>query len=393
MLIPFFLHLRQHKLPVSTKEFLTLLEGLSQRVCGHSIDDFYVFSRTCLVKDESHYDRFDKAFGSYFSGVTEIPGLNVDLPEDWLKALATKHLSAAEKAALEKLGWDSLMDEFRKRLEEQKGRHQGGSKWVGTGGTSPFGNNGYHPEGIRVGGESAGHRTAVKVWEKREFRNLDDSVEIGTRNIKVALRRLRRFAREGAVEELDLDKTISATARNAGWLDLHMRPERHNAVKVLMFFDVGGSMDDHIKVCEELFSASRTEFKHLEYFYFHNCVYDYVWRDGHRRHSERTPTMDVIHTYGPDYKLIFVGDATMSPYEIVQPGGAIEYMNEERGADWLRRLLETYPSAAWLNPEPERLWEYRQSIRIIRDIVGEERMYPLTLDGLSRAISALSKKR
>nr|HPR07807.1 VWA domain-containing protein [Denitromonas sp.] len=374
MLIPFFLHLRQHKLPVSTKEFLTLLEGLEQRVCGHSIDDFYVFSRTCLVKDESHYDRFDKAFGSYFSGVTEIPGLNVDLPEDWLKALATKHLSAAEKAALEKLGWDSLMDEFRKRLEEQKGRHQGGSKWVGTGGTSPFGNNGYHPEGIRVGGDSAGNRTAVKVWEKREFRNLDDSIEIGTRNIKVALRRLRRFAREGAVEELDLDKTISATARNAGWLDLHMRPERHNAVKVLMFFDVGGSMDDHIKVCEELFSASRTEFKHLEYFYFHNCVYDYVWRDGHRRHAERTPTMDVIHTYGPDYKLIFVGDATMSPYEIIQPGGAIEYMNEEPGADWLRRLLETYPSAAWLNPEPERLWEYRQSIRIIRDIVGQERM-------------------
>ena len=362
-------------------------------MCGHSIDDFYVFSRTCLVKDESHYDRFDKAFGSYFSGVTEIPGLNVDLPEDWLKALATKHLSAAEKAALEKLGWDSLMDEFRKRLEEQKGRHQGGSKWVGTGGTSPFGNNGYHPEGIRVGGDSAGNRTAVKVWEKREFRNLDDSIEIGTRNIKVALRRLRRFAREGAVEELDLDKTISATARNAGWLDLHMRPERHNAVKVLMFLDVGGSMDDHIKVCEELFSASRTEFKHLEYFYFHNCVYDYVWRDGHRRHAERTPTMDVIHTYGPDYKLIFVGDATMSPYEIIQPGGAIEYMNEEPGADWLRRLLETYPSAAWLNPEPERLWEYRQSIRIIRDIVGQERMYPLTLDGLSRAISALSKKR
>lgn len=393
MLIPFFLHLRQHKLPVSTKEFLTLLDGLQQRVCGHSIDDFYVFSRTCLIKDESHYDRFDKAFGSYFSGVTEIPGLDVDLPEDWLKALATKHLSAEEKAALKKLGWDSLMEEFKKRLEEQKGRHQGGSKWVGTGGSSPFGNAGYHPEGIRVGGESAGNRTAVKVWEKREFRNLDDSVEIGTRNIKVALRRLRRFAREDAVEELDLEGTISATARNAGWLDLHMRPERHNAVKVLMFFDIGGSMDDHIKVCEELFSASRTEFKHLEYFYFHNCVYDHVWRDAYRRHSERTPTLDVIHTYGPDYKLIFVGDATMSPYEILQPGGAIEYMNDEPGADWLRRLLDTYPSAAWLNPEPERLWEYRQSIRIIRDILGQERMYPLTLDGLSRAISALSKKR
>ena len=393
MLIPFFLHLRKHKLPVSTKEFLTLLDGLRLRVCGHSIDDFYAFSRTCLIKDESHYDRFDQAFGSYFKGVTEIPGLDVDLPEDWLKALSSRHLSAEEKAALEKLGWDTLMEEFKKRLEEQKGRHQGGSKWVGTGGSSPFGNAGYHPEGIRVGGESAGNRTAVKVWEKREFRNLDDSVEIGTRNIKVALRRLRRFAREGAVEELDLDGTISATARNAGWLDLHMRPERHNAVKVLMFFDIGGSMDDHIKVCEELFSASRTEFKHLEYFYFHNCVYDHVWRDAYRRHTERTPTMDVIHTYGPDYKLIFVGDATMSPYEILQPGGAIEYMNDEPGADWLRRLLDTYPSAAWLNPEPERLWEYRQSIRIIRDIMGQERMYPLTLDGLGRAISALSKKR
>ena len=375
MLIDFFLHLREHQLPVSTKEFLTLLEGLEQRVCGHAIEDFYFFARTCLVKDESNYDRFDLAFGSYFKGVTEIPGLGADIPEDWLKAMAQKHLSAEEKAALEKLGWDTLMDEFRKRLEEQKGRHAGGSKWLGPGGSSPFGNSGYHPEGIRVGGESAGNRTAVKVWDKRDYRNLDDRVEIGTRNIKVALRRLRRFARDGAPEELDLESTIAATARNAGWLDLHMRPERHNAVKVLMFFDVGGSMDDHIKVCEELFSASRTEFKHLEYFYFHNCVYDYVWKDSVRRHEERTPTLDVIHTYG-----------------ILYPHGSIEYANREPGADWLRRLLDTYPAAAWLNPEPERMWDYRKSIRVIQDIVGADRMFPLTLDGLTRAISALSKK-
>jgi len=393
MLIDFFLHLRQHKLPVSTKEFLTLLDGLQQRVCGHSIDDFYHFSRTCLVKDESHYDKFDRAFGSYFKGVTEIPGLGADIPEDWLRAITKKHLSPEEKAALEKLGWDKLMDEFRKRLDEQQGRHQGGSKWVGTGGSSPFGNGGYHPEGIRVGGESAGNRTAIKVWDKRDFKNLDDSVEIGTRNIKVALRRLRRFARTGAAEELDLDTTIAATARNAGWLDLHMRPERHNAVKVLMFFDVGGSMDDHVKVCEELFSAARTEFKHLEYYYFHNCVYEHVWKDAVRRHSERTPLLDVLHTYGPDYKLIFVGDATMSPYEILHPHGSIEYMNAEPGAAWLRRLLDAYPSAAWLNPEPQRLWEYRHSIEIIQDIMGAERMYPLTLSGLTDAISALSKKR
>jgi len=392
MLIDFFLHLRAHKLPVSTKEFLTLLDGLQQRVCGHSIDDFYHFSRTCLVKDESHYDKFDRAFGSYFKGVTEIPGLGTDIPEDWLRAITKKHLSPEEKAALEKLGWDKLMDEFRKRLDEQQGRHQGGSKWVGTGGSSPFGNGGYHPEGIRVGGESAGNRTAIKVWDKRDFKNLDDSVEIGTRNIKVALRRLRRFARTGAAEELDLDTTIAATARNAGWLDLHMRPERHNAVKVLMFFDVGGSMDDHIKVCEELFSAARTEFKHLEYYYFHNCVYEHVWKDAVRRHSERTPLLDVLHTYGPDYKLIFVGDATMSPYEILHPHGSIEYMNAEPGAAWLRRLLDAYPAAAWLNPEPQRLWEYRHSIQIMQDIMGADRMYPLTLSGLTEAISALSKK-
>ena len=392
MLIDFFLHLKARKLPVSTKEFLTLLEALQAGLGGHSMEDFYFLSRSTLVKDESLFDRFDQAFGEYFKGIQEIPGLEVDLPAEWLKAMMQKHLSPEERAKLEKLGWDKLMEEVKKRLAEQKGRHEGGSKWVGTGGSSPFGNNGYHPEGIRVGGESAGNRTAVKVWDQREYRNLDDSVELGTRNIKVALRRLRRFARQGAPDELDLDGTIAATARNAGWLDLMMRPERHNAVKVLIFFDVGGSMDDHIKVCEELFSACRAEFKHLEYFYFHNCVYDHVWRDSHRRHSERTPTLDVIHKYGPDYKLIFVGDATMSPYEIMQPNGSIEYSNTEPGAVWLRRLADAYPSLAWLNPEPERTWDYRQSIGLIRKILGE-RMFPLSLDGLTRAITHLSRKQ
>jgi hypothetical protein len=392
MLIDFFLHLKARKLPVSTKEFLTLLEGLQAGLGEHSMEDFYFLARTSLVKDETHFDRFDQAFGEYFKGIEQIPGLEVDLPEEWLKAMMQKHLSPEEKAKLEKLGWDKLMEEFKKRLQEQKGRHQGGSKWVGTGGTSPFGNNGYNPEGIRVGGESRGNRTAVKVWDQREYRNLDDSVELGTRNIKVALRRLRRFARLGAPDELDLDGTIAATARNAGYLDLLMRPERHNAVKVLIFFDVGGSMDDHVKVCEELFSACRTEFKHMEYFYFHNCVYDNVWRDSSRRHSDRTPLADVMHKYGPDYKLIFVGDATMSPYEILQPNGSIEYSNTEAGAVWLRRLADAYPSMAWLNPEPERTWDYRQSIGIIRKILGEQ-MFPLTLDGLTRAITHLSRKR
>ena len=391
MLIDFFLHLKARKLPVSTKEFLTLLEAVQAGLAGHSMEDFYFLARASLVKDESHFDRFDQAFGEYFKGIEAIPGLEVDLPEEWLKAMMHKHLSPEEKAKLEKLGWDKLMEEFKKRLQEQKGRHQGGSKWVGTGGTSPFGNSGYNPEGIRVGGESGGNRTAVKVWDQREYRNLDDTIELGTRNIKVALRRLRRFARLGAPDELDLDGTIAATARNAGYLDLLMRPERHNAVKVLIFFDVGGSMDEHVKVCEELFSACRAEFKHLEYFYFHNCVYDHVWRDSIRRHSERTPTLDVLHKYGPDYKLIFVGDASMSPYEILQPGGSIEYSNPEPGATWLRRLADAYPSLAWLNPEPERSWDYRQTIGIVRQLIGEK-MFPLTLDGMTRAITQLSRK-
>ncbi len=390
MLIDFFLHLKAAKLPVSTKEFLTLLEALQARVISHSLDEFYVLSRACLIKDESNYDKFDRAFGGYFKGVTELPGLDAEIPEDWLRAMAKKHLTPEEKAKLEKLGWDKLMEQLKQRLEEQKERHQGGSKWIGTGGSSPFGNGGFHPEGIRIGGQSAGNRSAIKVWEQREFKNLDDTVELGTRNIKVALRRLRRFAREGAAEELDLDGTIRDTAQNAGWLDIKMRPERHNKIKVLLFLDIGGSMDDHIRLCEEMFSAAKSEFKHLEYFYFHNCVYDYVWRDNRRRHAERFPLHDLMHKYGDDYKLIMVGDATMSPYEILQAGGSVEYMNEEPGATWLARLLERYPKAVWLNPEPERLWEYRHSIQIIRDIMGS-RMFPLSLEGLERAMRQLNK--
>ena len=390
MLIDFFLHLKAKKLPVSTREFLTLLEALKEHVAGNSIDDFYFLARTCLVKDETHYDKFDRAFGEYFKGITQIPGLDADIPEEWLKMMMKKHLTPEEKAKLEKLGWDKLMEEFKKRLAEQKERHAGGSKWIGTGGSSPFGHGGYHPEGIRIGGESAGNRTAIKVWENREYRNLDDTVELGTRNIKVALRRLRRFAREGAEDELDLDGTITGTARNAGWLDIKMRPERHNKVKVLLFLDIGGSMDDHIKVCEELFSAAKSEFKHLEHFYFHNCIYDYVWKDNRRRHGERFPLWDVMHKYGEDYKVVIVGDATMSPYEILQPGGSVEYANEEAGAVWLQRMLDTWPRAVWLNPEPERLWDYRHSIELVRTIFNS-RMFPLTLAGLERAMRELNK--
>jgi uncharacterized protein with von Willebrand factor type A (vWA) domain len=326
--------------------------------------------------------------------VANLPGFGGldgnEIPEAWIKAMSIKHLAPEDRAKLEKLGWDKLMEEFKNRLAEQKARHEGGNKWIGTGGTSPFGNNGIHPEGIRIGGKSAGNRTAVKVWEAREYRNLDDSVELGTRNIKVALRRLRRFARQGAASELDMDNTITGTARNAGWLDIKMRPERHNQVKVLLFFDVGGSMDDHIKVCEALFSAAKTEFKHLEYFYFHNCIYDFVWRDNHRRKSERFALRDLMHKYGTDYKVVVVGDATMSPYEVLQPGASVEFNNEEAGAVWLARLQDTWPHAVWLNPEPERLWDYRQSIDLIRTIF-RQRMYPLTLDGLERAMRELKK--
>jgi len=390
MLVDFFLHLKARQLPVSTKEFLGLLEALEKGVIGHSLDDFYFLARSALVKDEAAFDKYDRAFAEYFEGIEALPGMEAMIPEEWLRKTMQRHLSPEDRARLEKLGWDKLMEQFKERLAEQKERHAGGSKWIGTGGSSPFGHGGYHPEGIRVGGESAGNRTAVKVWEKREFRNLDDQVELGTRNIKVALRRLRRFAREGAAEELDLDSTIAGTARNAGWLDLKMRPEKHNAVKVLLFLDIGGSMDDHIRICEELFSACRSEFKHLEHYYFHNCVYEGVWKDNRRRHNERTATLDVIHRYGNDYKLIFVGDATMSPYEVLYPGGSVEHWNEEPGAIWMGKLTEAFPHAVWLNPEPEHLWQYRQSIELVRNLVGD-RMFPLTLEGLERAMRTLSK--
>jgi hypothetical protein len=390
VLIDFFLHLKAHRLPVSTKEYLTLLEGLQQHLCDHSIDTFYYLARTCLVKDEAHFDRFDRAFGEYFRGVEQLPGWAADIPAEWMKLLAKRHLSPAEMARLEMLGWEKLMEEFEKRLREQRARHQGGSKWIGTGGSSPFGAHGYHPEGMRIGAESAGNRSAVKVWDEREYRNLDGSVALGTRNIKVALRRLRRFARQGAAEELDLDGTIQHTARNAGWLDLQMRPERHNAVKVLLLLDVGGSMDWHVKLCEELFSAARAEFKHLEHFYFHNCPYDFVWRDHQRRNTERVPTLDLLHKYPQDYRLILVGDAAMSPHEILRPGGSLRHVNQESGEVWLRRMLAVYPKAVWLNPEPEDCWDEHVSNGIVRRLIGQ-RMYPLTPDGLERAMRYLSR--
>jgi len=390
VLVDFFLHLKARQLPVSTKELLALLEALQARLVGASVDDFYLLSRAILVKDEALYDRFDRAFGEYFKGVEAPPGLEATIPEEWLELAAKRHLSEEDRLKLQKLGYEKLFEQFKQRLAEQKERHAGGSKWIGTAGTSPYGHGGYHPEGIRIGGESAGNRTAIKVWEQREFRNLDDSVDLGVRNLKVALRRLRRFARQGAATELDLDGTIAGTARNAGWLDLHMRPERHNAVKVLLFLDIGGSMDDHIAACEELFSAARSEFKHLEHFYFHNCVYEGVWKDNRRRHGERMPTWDVIHTYGADYKLIFVGDATMSPYEIARPGGSVEHWNEEAGATWLERMLNTWSHAVWLNPLPEEHWTYAPSLHMIRQLFGN-RMFPLTPDGLERAMRALSR--
>ena len=391
MLIDFFLHLRSAKLPVSIKEYLLLLEAMREQVIGPSIDEFYFLSRATLVKDERNFDKFDKAFGSYFNGVRNIPGIEIDLPLDWLKRQLQREFTPEEKAAIEAMGGlDKLLERLRQLLEEQKERHEGGSKWIGTNGTSPFGNGGYNPEGIRIGGPSAGNRTAVKVWEQRAYRDYDDQVELGTRNIKVALRRLRRFAREGAEEELDLDDTIASTARNAGYLDIRMVPERHNTIKVLMLLDVGGTMDDHIQQTEELFSAAKTEFKHLEFYYFHNCLYDYVWKNNRRRHAERFDTWDILRKYNSDYRLIFVGDATMSPYEVLQPGGSVEYNNEEAGAVWLRRMVERFPKFAWLNPEPEGVWEYRQSTAIIRQIM-HNRMFPLTLNGLERAMRELVK--
>ncbi len=391
MLIKFFFMLREGGLKVSITEFLTLLEVMEKRIAGYSVEEFYYLSRACLVKDEALFDRFDRVFSAHFKGVQDLFGEEAaEIPEDWLRRAFELGLTDEEKALIESLGgWDQLMEMLKKRLAEQDGRHEGGSKWIGTGGTSPFGAYGYNPEGIRIGQEGSRSRRAVKVWDKREFRNLDDSVELGTRNLKVALRRLRRFAREGAADELDLPDTIESTARNAGLLDIKMVPERHNAVKVLLFLDIGGSMDDHVRVCEELFSAARGEFKHLEYFYFHNCVYEGVWKENKRRHTDRTPTHDVLHKYPADYKLIFVGDATMSPYEIHYPGGSVEHWNEEAGSTWMKRLLDTYPKAIWLNPEPTQRWDYTPSIQMISEIM-ENRMYPLTVNGLESGMRELS---
>ena len=392
MLIDFFFEVRKGGVPATLKEFLTLIEALQKRVVSGSVEEFYWLARVCLVKDESHYDRFDLAFAAYFRGIELLPSdLVAQIPEEWLRRLGELSLSDEDKAQIQALGgWEKLMETLRQRLEEQKARHEGGSKWIGTRGTSPFGAYGYNPEGIRMGQAGSRNRSAVKVWDRREFRNLDDTVELGTRNIKVALRRLRRFAREGAPEELDMDDTIRSTARNAGYLDLKMVPERHNAVKVLLFLDVGGSMDDHVKVCEELFSAVRTEFKHLEYFYFHNFVYETVWKDNRRRHGERLPLFNVLHTYPHDYKIIFVGDATMSPYEIAYPGGSVEHHNEEAGAVWMQRVLDVYHKAIWLNPQPEDRWGYYESIGMVRQLLGE-RMYPLTLGGLEEGMRELSR--
>jgi uncharacterized protein with von Willebrand factor type A (vWA) domain len=403
MLIRFFAMLRAAGVPVTITEFLALLEALGTVPFFGSekkgtvpsddltaVDRFYFLSRTILVKDERHYDRFDRAFAAHFRGAEAAfeTLLEAELPADWLRKNLALVLTDEEKARIESLGgWDALMETLRKRFEEQKERHEGGHHWIGTGGTSPYGHSGYNPEGVRIGGEG-GNRRAVKVWDRREFANLDESVELGTRNVKLALRRLRRFARQGAEEILDLDGTIESTARRAGLLDIRMVPERHNAVKVLLFLDVGGSMDEHVRICEALFSAARGEFKHLEHYYFHNFVYESVWKDNRRRHGERTPLPQLLRTYGPDYRLIFVGDATMSPYEILQPGGSIEHWNEEPGAAWMKRLLASFPRHAWLNPEPRDRWEFTPSIRITRELV-EDRMFPLTLAGLDRAMRSL----
>jgi uncharacterized protein len=395
MLIDFFYTLRAAKLPVSVKEYLTLLEALKQDVVGPTnpdactMDDFYFLARTALVKDEKHYDKFDRAFAAYFKGVEMIADFTKPIPADWLRQEMERILSAEQIANAPKMDWDELMETLKKRLEEQKERHEGGNKWIGTGGTSPFGHGGKNPQGIRIGGKG-GNKSAVKVWDQRAYRDYDDTQELGTRNIKVALRRLRKFAREGNDLELDLPDTIRSTAANAGWLDIKMIPERHNNVKVLLLMDVGGTMDEHIQRVEELFSAVKSEFKHLEFYYFHNCVYDYMWKNNKRRYAEKFPTLDIIRKYNKDYKLIFVGDATMSPYEILQPGGSVEYNNEEAGAEWLQRLTHAFPKFAWINPEPQGVWQYRQSISVIQQLMGQ-RMYPLTLKGLEETMRLLSK--
>ncbi|WP_339690087.1 VWA domain-containing protein [uncultured Parasphingorhabdus sp.] len=392
MFFNFMDELRAAGISASLKEHLVLLEALEKDVIRRSPEEFYYLSRATFVKDEGLLDRFDQVFSKVFKGIETSYGTQEeDIPLDWLKAVAEKYLSEEEMEKIKSLGsWDEIMETLKERLEEQEKRHEGGSKWIGTGGTSPYGNSGYNPEGVRIGGEG-GQKKAIKVWDKREFQNLDNTKLLGTRNIKVALRRLRKFAREGAADELDIDRTINGTAKQ-GWLDIHMRPERHNAVKLLLFLDVGGSMDPFIKLCEELFSAATTEFKNLEFFYFHNCPYEGLWKDNRRRFSERTNTWDVLHKYGHDYKLIFVGDASMSPYEITHPGGSVEHFNEEAGVTWMQRLTNTYPAAAWLNPVPEKQWGYSQSVKIIRELMND-RMYPLTVDGLSDAMKELTRKQ
>ena len=405
MLIDFFYTLRSAKLPVSVKEYLMLLDALKQGVVGpntvqddaddsastgYKIDDFYYLSRCTLVKDEKHYDKFDRAFAAYFKGVEMVADFTKEIPLDWLRKTLELELSPEEKAKIEKMGWDELMETLKKRFEEQKERHEGGSRMIGTGGTSPFGANGFNPQGIRIGQDKGRNKSAVKVWDQRAYKDYDDTKELGTRNIKVALRRLRRFAREGSADELDLDDTIHSTAANAGMLDIKMVPERHNKVKVLLLMDVGGTMDEHIHRVEEIFSAAKSEFKHLEFYYFHNCVYDFVWKNNKRRFSEKFATWDVIRKYNKDYKLIFVGDATMSPYEILQPGGSVEYNNEEAGAEWLARLTQAFPKFAWINPEPQGVWGYRQSIAVVQQLMNQ-RMFPLTLAGLEGAMRLLGK--
>ena len=395
MFLPFFEHLRSHKVPVSMREFLAFLDGMAAGLATYDVEAFYYLARVSMVKDERNIDKFDQAFAAAFSGLENITVEQVleavDIPEEWLRKMSEKHLSAEEKAEIEAMGgFDKLMETLKERLKEQEKRHEGGNKWVGTGGTSPFGAYGYNPEGVRIGQKEGRHGKAVKVWDKREFRNLDDSVELGTRNIKVALKRLRRWARDGANEELDLNGTIRSTAEQ-GYLDVKTRPERRNAVKVLLFLDVGGSMDPHIKVVEELFSAARSEFKHMESFYFHNCLYEGVWRDNRRRWDAQTPTHEIIRTYGPDYRCIFVGDASMSPYEIAYPGGANEHWNPEAGSVWLNRAREQWKSNLWINPIPEKYWSYTQSINMIQEIFGQEAMVPMTLEGLSRGMKTLTR--
>jgi len=391
MLVNFFYTLKEYGVPVTIGEHKDLLNALDQQLVFSDTEQFYHLARTILVKDEKYFDRYDRAFAAFSKGLDTLEGLmEAMIPDDWIRSEFLKQLSDEEKAKIESLGGlEKLIEEFKKRLEEQKERHEGGNKWIGTGGTSPFGNSGYNPEGIRVGGEGGG-KSAVKVWDERHYKNLDDSIELGTRNMKVALRRLRKFAREGAADQLYLDDTINSTAKNAGLLDIKLVPEKHNAVKVLLFFDVGGSMSPHVKVCEELFSATRTEFKHLEYFYFHNYIYDYVWKNNVRRHEEKTNTLDVIRTYTSDYKVIFIGDASMSPYEVTHAGGSVEYYNEESGATWMQRILNHFDKVVWLNPEPENYWQHSHSTTLIRKQL-EEQMYPLTIKGLETAMQALAK--